>query len=52
MTSLAISTAGSQIPLWIPVVVMAGALVLVNALAVGVFGEFEYWFAMVTSRRS
>lgn len=36
-----------QIPLWLPVVVFAVAVLVVNALAVRVFGEFEYWFAMV-----
>lgn len=36
-----------QIPLWLPVVVFSFAVLVVNALAVRVFGEFEYWFAMV-----
>lgn len=36
-----------QIPLWLPVVVFSLAVLVVNALAVRVFGEFEYWFAMV-----
>ena len=36
-----------ELPLWIPVVVFSAALVLVNAMHVGAFGSFEYWFAMI-----
>ena len=36
-----------QLPLWIPVVAFSLLLVLVNALHVGAFGSFEYWFAMI-----
>jgi amino acid transporter, AAT family len=36
-----------QLPLWIPVVGFSLLLVMVNALHVGAFGAFEYWFAMV-----
>ncbi len=35
------------VPLWIPVVLLSLALVLVNAMHVGAFGTFEYWFAMI-----
>lgn len=36
-----------QLPLWIPVVLFSAALVAVNAMHVGAFGRFEYWFAMI-----
>jgi amino acid transporter, AAT family len=36
-----------HLPLWIPVVGFSLLLVVVNALHVGAFGAFEYWFAMV-----
>ncbi|MBA8823551.1 L-asparagine transporter-like permease [Saccharopolyspora lacisalsi] len=36
-----------QVPLWMPVVVFAVVMLLVNAAAVRYFGEFEYWFAMI-----
>jgi amino acid transporter, AAT family len=36
-----------QLPLWVPVVAFSLLLVLVNALHVGAFGRFEYWFAMI-----
>lgn len=36
-----------NLPLWIPVVVLSSALVAVNAMHVGAFGTFEYWFAMI-----
>ncbi|MFI5207510.1 MAG: amino acid permease [Gemmatimonadales bacterium] len=36
-----------QLPLWVPVVLFSGALVAVNAMHVGAFGRFEYWFAMI-----
>ena len=35
------------LPLWIPVVAFSAALVAVNAMHVGAFGRFEYWFAMI-----
>ena len=35
------------LPLWVPVVAFAAIMLAVNAAAVGFFGEFEYWFAMV-----
>lgn len=35
------------VPLWVPVVLFATALVAVNAMHVGAFGSFEYWFAMI-----
>jgi AAT family amino acid transporter len=36
-----------DLPLWIPVVAVSLALVAVNAMHVGAFGSFEYWFAMI-----
>src|SRR5271169_6634192 len=36
-----------QVPGWIWIVGFSSALVFVNARAVGSFGEFEYWFAMI-----
>jgi len=36
-----------QIPPWIWIIVFSLMLVTVNAVGVGNFGEFEYWFAMV-----
>lgn len=36
-----------SLPLWLPVIVFAAAVLCVNAAAVRLFGEFEYWFAMV-----
>src|SRR5438045_445602 len=33
-----------RVPQWTWVVLFAVALVLVNAMSVGSFGEFEYWF--------
>jgi amino acid transporter, AAT family len=36
-----------QLPLWVPVVAFSLLLVAVNALSVGAFGTFEYWFAMI-----
>jgi L-asparagine transporter-like permease len=35
------------VPLWVLVVLFSGALVAVNAMHVGAFGSFEYWFAMI-----
>ncbi len=35
------------VPLWIWVVLYSVALILVNLTAVRLFGEFEYWFAMI-----
>jgi len=36
-----------QLPLWIPVIVLSAGLIAVNAMHVGAFGSFEYWFAMI-----
>ncbi len=36
-----------QLPLWLPVVLFSLALVAVNAMHVGAFARFEYWFAMI-----
>jgi len=36
-----------QVPQWIWVVMASLCLVIVNALQVGRFGEFEYWFALI-----
>ncbi|NJP89876.1 amino acid permease [Nonomuraea sp. FMUSA5-5] len=36
-----------QLPLWVPVAVIAIVVLAANALTVRVFGEFEYWFAMI-----
>lgn len=36
-----------QIPLWLPVLVFSALVLLINAMAVKAFGEFEYWFAMI-----
>ena len=36
-----------HVPGWVWVVLVSMGLVLVNALQVGNFGEFEYWFAMI-----
>jgi AAT family amino acid transporter len=35
------------LPLWVPVVLFAVLILAVNSFTVGVFGEFEYWFAMI-----
>ena len=35
------------VPSWIWVVLVSTGLVVVNAMQVGNFGEFEYWFAMI-----
>ncbi|GAA3515628.1 amino acid permease [Actinocatenispora rupis] len=35
------------LPAWIPVLVFAALVVGVNCASVGLFGEFEYWLAMV-----
>jgi L-asparagine transporter-like permease len=35
------------VPAWIWVTLVSSALVAVNALQVGNFGEFEYWFALI-----
>ncbi len=34
-------------PMWGWVVLYSAVLILVNALSVGAFGEFEYWFSMI-----
>jgi L-asparagine transporter-like permease len=36
-----------SVPSWTWVVVIAALLVAVNSAQVGVFGEFEYWFALI-----
>jgi AAT family amino acid transporter len=36
-----------QVPLWAFVVLFSLAIVALNALHVGAFGTFEYWFAMI-----
>jgi len=36
-----------DVPLWVFVLVFSAAIVVVNALHVGAFGAFEYWFAMI-----
>lgn len=36
-----------SLPLWVPVLLFAALALLVNAAAVSLFGEFEYWFAMI-----
>lgn len=36
-----------QVPQWIWLVLVAAALVTVNAMKVNYLGEFEYWFAMI-----
>jgi amino acid transporter, AAT family len=36
-----------SVPGWIWVVLVSAGLVTVNAMHVGNFGEFEYWFAMI-----
>ena len=34
-------------PMWAWVVFYSAVLIIVNALSVGAFGEFEYWFSMI-----
>ncbi|WBB75663.1 amino acid permease [Micromonospora sp. WMMD1128] len=36
-----------ELPLWVPAVLFATLVLVVNSFTVGVFGEFEYWFAMI-----
>src|ERR1700687_3835099 len=36
-----------EVPQWIWVLLVSVALVAINALEVGNFGEFEYWFALI-----
>jgi hypothetical protein len=36
-----------QLPLWLPVAVCSIALLVINAITVSLFGEVEYWFAMI-----
>lgn len=36
-----------QLPLWLPVISISLGLIAINAMHVGAFGSFEYWFAMV-----
>ena len=35
------------LPLWLPVLAFSLLVLAVNAAAVGLFGEFEYWFSMI-----
>ncbi|GGM50213.1 amino acid permease [Longimycelium tulufanense] len=36
-----------QLPLWVPVIAFSVIMLVVNAVSVRFFGEFEYWFAMI-----
>jgi len=36
-----------DLPQWVPVLVMLGVLLTANLLHVKVFGEFEFWFALI-----
>ncbi len=36
-----------DLPQWVPVLVMLGILLAANLLHVKVFGEFEFWFALI-----
>ena len=36
-----------DVPLWVFVATFSAAIVAVNAMHVGAFGAFEYWFAMI-----
>lgn len=36
-----------DLPLWLPVLVFSLLVIAVNSAAVHLFGEFEYWFAMI-----
>ncbi|PZG21143.1 amino acid permease [Nonomuraea aridisoli] len=36
-----------SLPLWLPVIVFSAVVLAVNAVAVKLFGEVEYWFAMI-----
>jgi AAT family amino acid transporter len=36
-----------HVPAWCWVLIVSSALVAINALQVGNFGEFEYWFALI-----
>jgi L-asparagine transporter-like permease len=36
-----------NVPQWIWIVLVSGALVMLNAMRVNRLGEFEYWFAMI-----
>ncbi|MGI8522756.1 MAG: amino acid permease [Nocardioides sp.] len=36
-----------EIPLWLPVLAFSVLVLGVNTMAVKMFGEFEYWFAMI-----
>ncbi len=37
----------ADLPQWVPVLVMLGVLLTANMLNVKVFGEFEFWFALI-----
>ena len=36
-----------EVPAWIPALVTLGVLYGINLIAVGFFGEFEFWFAII-----
>lgn len=36
-----------EVPHWIPALITLGILYAANLVAVGVFGEFEFWFAII-----
>lgn len=36
-----------EVPHWIPALITLGVLYAANLIAVGVFGEFEFWFAII-----
>ena len=36
-----------EVPHWIPALITLGVLYGVNLIAVGLFGEFEFWFAII-----
>lgn len=38
---------GNDFPIWIPAMVMLAILVASNMLTVKLFGEFEFWFALI-----
>lgn len=35
------------LPLWLPTVLFAAGIIAVNAAAVGIFGNLEYWFSVI-----
>src|SRR4051812_9646938 len=36
-----------EVPHWIPALITLGVLYAANLIAVGIFGEFEFWFAII-----